>query len=66
MPQSIFREWPDETTELWGRHPLKLTHTLHQSPLFTPDALAELIERYLRHPQRHHSLVHMGKQGGDR
>ena len=66
MPQSIFREWTEETTALWGRQPLKLEHTLHQSPLFTIEALGELIERYQRHPQRHHSLVYMGMLGGDR
>ena len=30
------------------------------------EALAELVERYQRHPQKLNSLIYMGKQGGER
>ncbi len=56
-PQRIFEGWSEEHTELWGRHPLRLQHTLHTSPLFSMDGLAELIEHY---PRQLYMLVSMG------
>lgn len=36
--------WPEAAAGNFGREPLQLAHTLHQSPLFTDAALARLIE----------------------
>ncbi len=62
-PARIFENWSPEHTALWGRHPIKLRHTLHSSPLFSMDGLAELIDRY---PRQFYMLVHMGGTGGKR
>ena len=59
----IFVDWQEESAALWGQQPQRLAHNLHQSPLFSVDGLAELIERY---PRKHYSLVHMGAQGDRR
>ena len=59
----IFSAWTDAQRAVWGHQPLKIGHTLHTSPLFTRDGLAELIERY---PREHYALVYMGAQGGKR
>ena len=54
---TVFTRWDDTHSLLWGRQPIRLTHGLHQSPLFSTDRLAELIERY---PREHYSLVQTG------
>jgi len=56
---SVLGSFDPKHAALWGQQPLKLEHNLHQSPLFSREALAELIERY---PREHYSLVHMGAQ----
>ncbi|MCC6920836.1 MAG: hypothetical protein IT548_16680 [Alphaproteobacteria bacterium] len=61
--QTIFTDWKPGYAEQWGHVPLKVAHALHQSPLFTLDAIAELIDAY---PRQHYSLIHMGAQGGRR
>jgi Cupin-like domain len=53
----VFTNWDDTHSLLWGRQPIRLVHGLHQSPLFSTDRLAELIERY---PREHYSLVQTG------
>lgn len=60
MRTPIFTSWQPEHTEAWGKKPLRLEHRLSSDPLFSMDALAELIERY---PREHYALVHMGAQG---
>jgi hypothetical protein len=45
---------------LWGNVPQTLRHSLHQHPLFSRDALGELIERM---PRERYSLIQMGEQG---
>lgn len=60
MSDPIFTNWTQDITDAWGKAPLMATHRLHQHPLFSMDALAELIERY---PPEHYGLVHMGPQG---
>ncbi len=59
----VFTDWQDKNAALWGHQPQRLAHNLHQSPLFSLDGLAELIERY---PREHYSLIHMGAQGDRR
>ena len=56
---SILGSFDSKHAALWGQQPLKLVHNLHQSLLFSREALAELIEHY---PREHYSLVHMGAQ----
>jgi hypothetical protein len=56
MTEKIFTLWPDQATALFAKHTVKLNHTLPTSPLFSDEALAEMIERV---PRRNYSLVHM-------
>jgi len=42
---SILTDWQDHYAALFGRHSLMLGHNLAQSPLFSDEALASLIER---------------------
>lgn len=59
----VFPNWSEKDSAVWGHQPVKLAHSLHRSPLFTFEALAELIDRY---PREHYSLVHMGGHGDRR
>jgi hypothetical protein len=62
--EPIITDWgPSWTPTLFGHQPTCLYHCLPQHPLFTRDALAELIERC---PPEHYLLVHMGPQGSPR
>ena len=61
--QPIFTSFEAKHADLFNNAPIRLEHSLHGSPLFSMDALAELIERY---PRKHYSLVHMGEQGSAR
>ena len=61
--KAVFTNWGEGSASLWGQHPLKLTHTLHNSPLFSRSALIELIEAY---PRENYALVHMGGQKDSR
>lgn len=63
MSDPIFTNWTPEITAAWGKAPLKAEHRLHTHPLFSFDALAELIDGY---PRQHYALVHMGAQGSAR
>lgn len=63
MNGEIFAAWTDDDRALWGRVPQTLRHTLHQNPLFSRAALADLISRY---PRERYSLIHMGAQGSRR
>lgn len=60
---NVFTDWDPAHSALWGHQPLKLSHQLHESPLFSRDALAELIQRY---PREHYSLIQTGAEGGKR
>jgi hypothetical protein len=60
---TVFTNWDATHSALWGHQPLKLSHELHKSPLFSRDALAELIQRY---PREHYSLIQTGPKGGKR
>lgn len=61
--QGVFTNWTDETTSRWGSVPLKTAHSLHTSPLFTLEAIAELIDRF---PRAQYSLVSRSEAGGQR
>lgn len=60
MTASIFRDWTEDCTKGWGGKPLKISHNLHEHPLFSPDGLAELIQRY---PIEHYSLIRTSSVG---
>jgi hypothetical protein len=55
---TIFLDWQPKHTELFGRHTIKLHHSLPETGLFTDEALAELIGRY---PRSHYDLAFMGR-----
>jgi hypothetical protein len=58
--EAIFTAWDEQATQVWGHQPLRLEHRLHQSPLFSREGLAALIDNY---PREHYSLVNMGARG---
>lgn len=60
MQNTVFTSWDDSFASRWHNEPLKISHGLNRSPLFSMDGLAELIDRY---PREHYSLVYMGAQG---
>lgn len=57
MTQPVFPNWQAAHSTQWGQQPIVISHNLHQSPLFSDDALAALIERY---PNGAYSLVNTG------
>lgn len=57
---AIFDPWSANDIALFGHQPVHLKHNLDRHPLFSRDALADLIERY---PEDQYLLVNMGKQG---
>lgn len=63
MSASIFTNWTPATTASWAKAPLRLAHRLSEHPLYSLDALAEVIEGY---PRQHYALVEMGPQGSNR
>lgn len=63
MSQPIFTNWTPELTAKWGHSPLNARHRLSKHPLFTLEALAELIDGY---PREHYALVQMGPKGSAR
>jgi hypothetical protein len=60
VTESIFRNWTSDLSEGWGKRPLRIDHSLSQHPLFSKDALAELIQRY---PIEHYSLMRTSSKG---
>ena len=63
MFEPILTNWTSDVTANWGKAPLALQHRLHEHPLFSLEALEDLIETY---PRQHYALVHMGAQGSPR
>ncbi len=63
MHRPVFTNWSPSDAFSWGLAPQRLAHSWHESALFAPEALAELIERY---PLEHYSLVHTSQQGEDK
>ena len=60
---TVFNNWDDTHSKLWGHRPIQLAHELHTSTLFSMDTLAELIQRY---PRERYSLVQTGARGSSR
>lgn len=56
---AIITKFDEKDAIMWGNEPICIGHSLHQSPLFTSDALAELIESY---PREHYGIFSMGSQ----
>ena len=48
---------------MWNHQPIRLEHSMHNSPAFSMDAIARLIESY---PREHYSLVKTGAKGSSR
>jgi hypothetical protein len=63
MSDPIFTNWSPEHNASWANAPLRLEHRLSRHPLYSLEALAELIEGY---PRQHYALVEMGPQGSNR
>ena len=61
--QAIITKWDDKDSVMWGNEPVNVGHSLHQSPLFSMETLARLIESY---PREHYSLVKTGARGSSR
>lgn len=55
--------WDDKHKSLWGNQPIRLQHRLNNSPLFSDETLAKLIETY---PRASYSIVHVGERNGKR
>lgn len=60
MSEPIFINWNAEQAAKWGKEVLAAKHRLNLHPLFSLDAIAELINRY---PREHYTLVQTGPQG---
>ncbi len=58
--RSIFTTWSESNADDWGKKPLCLNHRLHTDPLFSEDALADLIDRS---PRDCYNINYMGEQG---
>ena len=56
----IFKAFTDEDKSVWGRHTVKLEHTLHEHALFSDEALMGLIDSY---PRSHYNLTTMAQPG---
>ena len=59
----IFTNWSRKHSALYSHQPMRVGHILHQSDLFTNEALAELIEGV---PRDHYHVNSMGPRGHDR
>lgn len=59
----IFTAFESRHADLWGQTPIRLTHRLDRSDLFTNEALGALIDRF---PREGYSLVQWGTQGTER
>ena len=60
IAERVFPNWADKHSQVWGCLPLKMEHTLHRSPLFSFEALADLIDHY---PRQSYNLIHTGARG---
>ncbi len=60
MAQDIFTNWTQDHSQGWGHKPVLAQHSLHESPLFTREALSALIDTY---PVEHFALVHVSHSG---
>ena len=57
MQEAIISDWKPEYASQYGNELLLLKHRLHESELFSKEALGELIDRY---PNEHYGLNTMG------
>ncbi|MBZ8132456.1 cupin-like domain-containing protein [Afifella sp. IM 167] len=60
--EPIILDWQDKHAELFGNHMIRLKHRLHESPIFTDEALARLIERI---PREHYHVNTMNQEFHD-
>lgn len=57
---SVFSDWQDKNTQLYSNAPMVAEHNLHQSPLFSDDALAELLDNC---PREYYQINTMDPNG---
>ena len=60
---AIITKFDEKDGIMWGNEPIAIGHSLHQSPLFSSDTLAKLIESY---PRALYGIFSMGAQKNDR
>ncbi len=60
--EPILVDWQPKHAELFGNHLIRLQHRLHESPLFSNDALAKLIEAV---PRAHYHVNTMNQKVHD-
>ena len=58
MTDRIVTGWKPHFAKLWSRETLVMEHRLHESPLFSEEAIASLIEQT---PPEHYNLATMGE-----
>ncbi|MEQ1652379.1 MAG: hypothetical protein ABL897_07820 [Hyphomicrobium sp.] len=63
MSDRIISEWTPHHVEAFGAEPLRFDHTAHLSPLFSDEALAELIEKT---PRKNYYVNTMKRGAKDR
>lgn len=56
---AIITKFDEKDAIMWGNEPVCIGHSLHQHPLFSNEALAELIESY---PREYYGIFSMGSQ----
>ena len=57
---NIISNWKEHHANLFGHHTLKLNHTIHNSRLFTDEALIKLLENA---PRKNYNVTTMDKRG---
>ena len=57
MAAAIFQSFDKGAQALWGNHPLRLKHNVHERPMFTDEGLAQIIDSL---PDELISIVTMG------
>jgi hypothetical protein len=57
LSKPVFPAWNATHSAVWGHQPIRVEHGLHETPLFSMEAIEALVERY---PREHYSLIHMG------
>ncbi len=63
MTADVFTNWTAETQAVWGKAPVKTRHSLHTDPLFSMEAIADLIDRF---PREQYALVSRREVDGRR
>src|SRR6267154_908158 len=60
--RAIITRFDEKDAVMWGNEPICIGHSLHRSPLFGSETLAQLIESY---PREHYNIFSMGSQANE-